>query len=237
MSASPSFTREVAEGVRASLGAGLGYFPIGMAFGLLVVQSGLPAWLAPGLSTAVYGGALEFLLISMLTAQAPLITVALAAFFVNFRHVFYVFAFPLHVIRHPVAKLYSVYALTDEAFAIAVAHPGRWKAPALLAMQVSLQTYWVIGGVVGACLASLIPGQIRGLDFAMCALFITLTLDASRARSHIPSLMLGAAAFILGILLMPAQPMFAAMLGFGALLAVRYWAALRFGLSTPRRQV
>lgn len=37
---------EVASGVRDSLAAGQGMFPLGIAFGLLVVQSGLPWWVA-----------------------------------------------------------------------------------------------------------------------------------------------------------------------------------------------
>lgn len=41
---------EIAAGLRDSLAAGLGMFPLGAAFGMLVVQAGLPWWLAPALS-------------------------------------------------------------------------------------------------------------------------------------------------------------------------------------------
>ena len=51
-----------------TVGVGLGLFPIGMAFGLLVVQSGLEWWWAPVFSFLVYAGSMEFLLIGLVTA-------------------------------------------------------------------------------------------------------------------------------------------------------------------------
>src|SRR5699024_2986065 len=94
-------------------------------------------------------------------------TIAVTTFFVNFRHVFYAFSFPLHVIENPVAKFYSMHALIDEAYAVTAAHPTGWTAPRLLSLQISMQMYWVGGGLVGMGIAWAIPGTIAGLDFAL----------------------------------------------------------------------
>ncbi|WP_324605610.1 AzlC family ABC transporter permease [Streptomyces niger] len=52
-----------------------------------------------GLSAAlVHGGSFEFLLIGMVTAVAPLASIAVAAFLVQARHVFYTLS-PLHRVR------------------------------------------------------------------------------------------------------------------------------------------
>lgn len=217
-----SWGHEVLEGMRLSVAAGLGMVPLGIAFGLLVVQSGLSWWMAPALSLFAYAGSLELLLITLLTSMAPLLTIAMATLLINFRHVFYALSFPLHVVRNRAAKLYSMYALTDEAYAITAASPHAWTAPRLIALQVSLQGYWLGGGLVGVLLGSLLPAQIRGLDFAMCALFITLTLDAVRTVQQVPSLLLAATAFALGIVVVPGQPLFAAMIAFMGFLTVRY---------------
>ena len=101
-------------------------FPLGIAFGLLVVQAGLPWWVAPALSVAGFAGSLELLLIGMMVAATPLATIALTTFLVNFRHVFYSFSFPLHVVKNPVAKAYSVYAMIDEAYAVTAASKEKW---------------------------------------------------------------------------------------------------------------
>src|SRR5699024_8161695 len=132
-----------------------------------------------------------------------LLTIAVTTFFVNFRHVFYAFSFPLHVLKHPVAKLYSMHALIDEAYAVTAAHPHGWTAPRLLAAQISMQAYWVLGGLVGVLVAWSIPGTVEGLDFALLALFITLTLDAARTREQLPSLILATIAFLVAMWLTP----------------------------------
>ncbi|WP_269777853.1 AzlC family ABC transporter permease [Microbacterium halophytorum] len=221
--------REVAAGLKASLAAGLGMFPLGMAFGLLVVQSGLPWWVAPGLSVFGYAGSLELLLIGLMTAGTALPTIALTTLLVNFRHVFYAFSFPLKAIRNPVAKAYSVYALTDEAYAVTAARPETWTAPRLLAVQIAFQCYWVGGGLLGVLIASFIPFRIEGLEFALCALFITLTLDACRTRAELPSLLLGAVSFVTALLIVPGQALFAAMVIFLALLGIRFVVARQKG--------
>lgn len=213
---------EVAAGVRASLAAGLGMYPIGVAFGLLVVQAGLPWWVAPALSIACFAGSLELLLIGMIVAATPLATVALTAFLVNFRHVFYAFTFPLHVVRNRFARAYSVYTLVDEAYAVTAANPRGWTSWRLVSMQAAFQCYWVGGGLTGVLLGSLLPARIEGLEFALCALFVTLTLDACRSRDGVPSLLLAALSFSIAVVVAPHAALFVGLLLFIATLVVRY---------------
>ncbi|NUT59092.1 MAG: branched-chain amino acid ABC transporter permease [Agromyces sp.] len=220
--ATPSTRSEVAAGIRASLSAGLGMFPLGIAFGLLVVQAGLPLWVAPALSLAAFAGSLELLLVGMIVVAAPLVTIALTAFLVNFRHVFYAFSFPIGVVRNPFARAYSVYALIDEAYAVTAASKDRWSAPRLLSMQLAFQSYWVGGGLVGVLVASMLPAPIEGLEFALCALFVTLTLDACRKREQVPSLVLAGLSFTAAVLLAPESALFVALLFFMGALLVRY---------------
>ena len=213
---------EILTGIRLSLAAGLGMFPLGVAFGLLVMQAGLPWWVAPGLSIGLFAGSVELLLVGMMAAAVPLATIALTVLLVNFRHVFYAFSFPLHVVRHPLARFYSVHALIDEAYAVTAAHPTGWNRYRLLAMQVAFHCYWAGGGLVGVAIGSLLPVQIDGLEFALCALFITLTLDACRSRRAVPSLVLAGLSFGLALALVPGSALFVGMLGFVVLLVVRY---------------
>lgn len=219
--------REIALGVRASLAAGLGMIPLGIAFGVLVVQSGLPWWVAPALSVFALAGSLELLLVGMIVAVTPLATVALTTLLVNFRHVFYAFTFPVHVVRNPLARFYSVYALIDEAYAVTASTQKGWTAWRLIAMQISFQTYWVGGGLIGVLIVGALPGEIEGLEFALCALFVTLALDACRNRSQIPSVLLAGASFAVAFVIIPEQALFFGMIGFILLLVVRLGLVLR----------
>ena len=213
---------EIVAGFRASLAAGLGMFPLGIAYGLLVMQAGLPWWVAPALSVAAFAGSLELLLIGMMVDMTPLATIALTTFLVNFRHVFYAFTFPLHVVCHPLARGYSVYALIDEAFAVTAARPDGWTSWRLLSLQIAFQIYWVMGGLTGVLIGSVLPMQIAGLDFALCALFVTLTLDACRTQQQVPSLLLAGASFSFALIVTPDMSLFTGLLVFVGSLIVRF---------------
>jgi len=202
-------------------------FPLGVAYGLLVIQAGLPWWVAPALSIAAFAGSLELLLVGMMVAVTPLAAVALTTFLVNFRHVFYAFSFPLQLVRHPLARTYSVYALIDEAYAVTVGSPGRWTSWRLLSMQIAFQMYWVGGGLAGVVLAARLPAHIEGLEFALCALFVTLTLDACRTTAQLPSLLLAGLSFAAALAIAPDSALFLGLLAFLGALTVRYLLARR----------
>ena len=225
--------RQIVAGVRDSFSAGLGIFPLGIALGLLIIQVGLPWWLAPALSLAAFAGSLELLLVGMIATVTPLAAVALTVLVVNFRHVFYAFSFPLHLVRHPVAKAYAVYAMIDEAYAVNASLPeAERSAPRLLAMQIACETYWVGGGLVGVALGAALSAPVKGLEFALCALFTVLTLDAFRSRRELPSVLLAGAAAAVALVLTPGLALFTALLLFVGLLLVRH--ALTAGRSASR---
>jgi predicted branched-subunit amino acid permease len=75
---------QIVAGVTDSFSAGLGIFPFGIALGLLVIQLGLPWWVAPALSLSAFAGSLELLLVGMITSTAPLAAIAVSVFVVNF---------------------------------------------------------------------------------------------------------------------------------------------------------
>lgn len=215
--------RQIADGVRDSSSAGLGIFPLGIALGLLIIQAGLPWWLAPALSLAAFAGSLELLLVGMMATVTPLAAVALTVLVVNFRHVFYAFSFPLHLVKHPAAKAYAVYAMIDEAYAVNASLPeAERSAPRLLAMQIACETYWVGGGLAGVALGAALPAPVKGLEFALCALFTVLTLDAFRSRSELPSMLLAGASAAVALVLTPGLALFTALLLFVGLLLVRH---------------
>lgn len=115
-----------------------------------------------------------------------------------------------------------MYALIDEAYAVTAANPRGWTSWRLLSMQLAFQSYWVGGGLVGLLLGALMPIRIEGLEFALCALFITLTLDACRTRKQVPSLLLAAASFAVATVAVPSQALFAGLILFACALGGRY---------------
>ncbi|MGY1661694.1 AzlC family ABC transporter permease [Geodermatophilus sp. SYSU D00705] len=201
----------------------LGMVPLGIAFGLLVLHSGLAWWWAPVFSAVVYAGSLEFLLVAMVTAAAPLAQVALTTLVVNSRHVFYALSFPLHRVRGRLGRTYSTFALTDEAYAMTATPEGRrWPGARILVLQVLLHLSWVSGAALGALLGEALPlDSLRGLDFALSALFIVLAIDAYRARPDLRTAVLALGCALAAVLLLPGQMLLAAYAAFTLLLLLR----------------
>src|SRR5438046_9493539 len=94
--AEPRPRSEIMAALKVSGSVGLAIFPIGIAFGMLVAHSGLAWWWASVFSCVIFAGSLEFLLIGLTAAAAPLAQIAVTAFLVNVRHVLYALPFPLH---------------------------------------------------------------------------------------------------------------------------------------------
>lgn len=202
---------------------GLGAFPMGVAFGVLVVHSGLHWWWASVFSGFIYAGSLEFLFLGLVLAAAPLASVAVTAFLVNFRHVFYALSFPLHRVRGRLGKGYSTFALSDEAYAVTTGEAAQsFSSRRVLWLQGFIHLYWAGGATTGALLGSVIPAQITGLDFAVTALFTVLAIDAFRARRDIPIPLLALACALVGRFAFPGQMLPAAFAIFTAGLLTRY---------------
>ena len=219
----PSSTRtEILTGIRMTAPIAAGYIPLGIAYGILVMQLGMPWWMAPALSIAAFSGSAELLVITLAASYTPIAVIAVTMMLVNFRHLFYAFSFPLHLVEGRFARFFSMYALVDEAYAITAARPEGWTKPRLLAMQVTYNATWVASGLVGVLAGSFIPAQIQGLDFALTALFITLTVDSIRSLKDIPSVVLAAGSFLIAMAIWPKQRLLLALLLYVGALVVRH---------------
>lgn len=215
--------------LRDSASVGIGLLPLGVAFGVVVTHAGLPWWCAVLFTSVIYAGSLEFLLVPLAVAMVPLASIAMTAFLVNVRHVFYSLSFPLHRVDGRLAKAYSTFAMTDEAYALTTAEKARdWPGRRIVWLQVLLQLYWVLGATVGALLSTLIPSSITGLDFAMTALFTVLALDALRdQRGDLPTPVLAVFSALMARWLFPGQFLLAAFVVFTAGLSVRRVVSVR----------
>ncbi|WP_455383688.1 AzlC family ABC transporter permease [Salinispira pacifica] len=176
--------------LRATVPVFLGYFAIGLAFGLLLQRSGYPWIMAPVMSLTIYAGAAQFLALGLFTAGAGLFEIAVATLLVNARHMVYGLSLLTRYERAGRLKPYLVFALTDETYAILTSVP---IPPELDASTTSFyismldQSYWVVASLLGALAGTLLPVNTRGLDFALNALFMVLFIEQWKsARSKLP---------------------------------------------------
>lgn len=198
-------TREdVRAGWRTVLPAGIAVLPLGIALGVLVVQSGLAWWWGPVLAAVVFAGSLEFLLVGMFAAAAPLSQIALSSLLVNFRHAFYALSFPLHRVHGRGWRAYSTFALTDESYALTAGPEARgWSRARIITIQAGFHLCWVLSVLVGSAVGSVIPPEVVGLDFAVTALFVVLTIEAWKVQRTVPGPALALVSAAIALLVAP----------------------------------
>jgi branched chain amino acid efflux pump len=205
--------------LKDSAAVGLACLPMGLAFGVLVAHSSLAWWWGSVFASVVFAGSLEFLLLGLVTSGASLAAIALAALLVNARHVFYALTFPLHRVRGRVARTYSTFALTDEAYALA--EPG-WSSGRIVALQALIHVYWVSSVTAGALTGALLPARVVGLGFAVTGLFLGLALDAIRAQRDAVSPLVAVACALLAHWLFPREMLVVAMASFTGYVLLRF---------------
>lgn len=215
--------KDLLEAARAAGVVWTGLFALGVGFGVLVASHGLPWWLAPIISATTLAGSVEFLLAGMLAATAPIAAIALTTFLVNSRHVFYGLSFPLHRVTGRLRKAYSVFALTDEAYALTAGKdPATLTSGRILWTQVGLHASWVSGSLAGGLVGHRLLGDVRGLGFILTALFVVLTMDAFRERPDLCTLASAVGSAVVALLVAPASMLLVAMSAFTACLVTRH---------------
>ena len=213
-------TSQIRDAIRITAPVGLGMIPLGLAFGLVVIQAGFSWWWAPVMSILIYAGSMEFLAVNLITAGVGPISAAITGFLVNFRHIFYGLTYPRHRIRSKLGRAYSTYALTDEAYAIASTHRNL-TGTQLLVMQVMCQLLWVLSGTAGALFGHAIPQSIEGMEFALTSLFVVLAWESFGANKDF-SLIVFALLFAgLALIVAPGQMLIVALLSYFAFLLLR----------------
>ncbi len=223
MSMPDSRATAVRAGIADSWAVGLGLIPLGLAFGVVLTQGGFDWWWAPIFSIVIYAGSMEFLAIGLISAVTPFASIAAATLLVNFRHVFYGLSFPLRSIRSRIGRLYAVYALTDESYAIVAPKAGQdMSGTRVLTVQVLCQAMWVVSGVVGALIGAVLPAGLTGLEFALTALFTVLAIDAFRVNRDVPATVIAVVCGLVAMLIAKEQMLVVGLGLFVACLLARF---------------
>ena len=110
--------RTVRAAFRATIPVLMGYLAIGIAFGLMMDAAGYSLLLTVLMSVTIYAGAGQYLGVSLLVAGASPVQTALLTLLVNFRHMFYGLSMLEKFHGMGLRKLYMIFSLTDETYAL-----------------------------------------------------------------------------------------------------------------------
>lgn len=168
-----------------------GFFPLGIAYGVLMQNAGYNALWTGATCIILLAGSLQFLMISFFTSSVSLVTVAVMALLVNSRHIFYGISF-IDKFRHfGPWRHYLIYTLSDENYSLhcdTKVEDGADEKWIYVFTATLVMLYWLIPSVLGGLIGSLIPFDMTGVDFALTALFVTILLDQMKgATSRLPA--------------------------------------------------
>lgn len=179
-------------GMRFSLAVTLGYFPVGMAFGIAAARAGFSVLEAGFMSALIYAGASQFLVIALLGSGAPLIVTALSILATNLRHTLYAPAI-LEKARERGSTRYAwgwAGLLSDGAFGAAIIALNRSRDHFSERFMFGIGTgpyfSWLFGTLAGALFSGAVAGYPvldAAMSFLMPALFLAMLLALVSRRT------------------------------------------------------
>ena len=151
--------------------------PFALIFGLVVVESGLPALLGWSTSPLMFSGAAQITLVTLLGEGASFAAAATAALIVGARHLFYSITLAPRFQGQPAwFRWLGPYLLIDQVFALTVTLDNRdpdYFRRYYLASGFSFWTLWMSFTALGLFIGPVIP-ESWGLAFATPVLFLGL---------------------------------------------------------------
>lgn len=184
----------------------LGYFPIGLALGVLAQQAGLPWWSVAMMSLLVFAGSAQFICVAMLAANASVTAIILTTFVVNLRHSLMSSALAVYLsgVNRRFLSLFA-YGITDESFAVNMAcfRDGGWDRWRALVVNHLSNLTWFVATVTGSLVGQFVPQGAFGIDYALTGMFICLLVFQLQGRIYILTGLIAAAISVIWYLLIP----------------------------------
>lgn len=172
-----------------------GYVPLGIAFGFLFTQEGYLWLYAVLMSAAIYSGATQFLAVGLFVNHASLFEIAVTTLLLNLRHSFFGLSLIRKFSNTSPAKPYLIFALTDETYALLTAmdEPEQQsKTRYYFSIALFNHLYWITGTVIGALIGQAFRTNLKGMEFALTALFVVLTIEQYKKVKSLKPFIVGA---------------------------------------------
>lgn len=215
----------------------LGIAVLGLGLGVILSAHHMPFWAAPLISSLVFAGSVEFLMVGMISGGVSIASIALTVFLVNARHLVYGLSYPLHRIKGFWAKALAIHTLCDEAFAVN-SGPDRHERSGARILWVNVLIYvsWVLSVILGYVLGASFLSSLKGMDFVMVAIFTVLAMDGYRANPDRVTALFVAVSAAVALIFVPSSFLVVTLGSYVVLLLARFPVAKRRG-TLPHRAV
>jgi len=175
--------------LKHSLPIMIGFFPLGVAYGILMESAGYNALWSGLCGVCVFAGSLQFLMVSFFTGGISLADIILLSLLLNSRHIFYGISFIERFRKYGFgARLFLIYSLVDETYSLHCSYQqeeGVNEKWVFIFTAALVLTYWVGFSVLGGLVGSLITFNTQGIDFSLTILFAVILIDQLRSSRDV----------------------------------------------------
>ena len=186
----------------------VGFFPVGIAYGILMANAGYNFVWSGFTSLVVFAGSLQMLMISFFQSDMSLFTIIITALLLNSRHIFYGLSFIEKFNSYGKWKWFLIYGLPDESYSLLCSYKpteGVEEMWVHIFSTAFIWLYWIVFSMLGGIVGSFITFNTAGIDFALTALFIVILIEQMKGADSILPAMIAIAASVLMIALLGAD--------------------------------
>ena len=186
----------------AILPLSIAVIPWGVLAGALAVQAGCSPLQAQCLSVLVFAGAAQLSAVTLTASAAPVSTILSSTVIISARHVLYSLVFRTHLANERLSKrVLAAFLLTDEMFLVSEAHTkrvGKFSYWFAVFAGGFFYFFWNVATFVGILVGESV-GELDalGLDFAIVATFIAMSVEQIKGKPEVVVIVCSAVAAIL----------------------------------------
>ena len=159
-------------GLRDGLPICLGYLSVAFTFGMVVVEGGLPPWVAVLISMTCFTGTGQFAGIALIVSGGMLMSLSLSQ--------------KIEKRMNGIERALLSFGNTDEVFAVAMQQEGKVGARYLSGLMLTPYLGWTLGTLLGATVTGFLPFAIRSaLGIAIYGMFISIIIPPARKMKSI----------------------------------------------------
>ncbi len=172
----------------------IGFLFLGIAYGLYMKALGFGVWYPVLMAALIYAGSVEFIVAGALVAPFAPLHIFLITLMVSGRQIFYgISMLEKYGVHLGKKRWYLISALVDESFSLnymAKIPPSLDKGWYMFFVTLYLQCYWILGAGLGNIFGEILPLDLKGVEFAMTALFLIIFAENwMKEKNHESSLL------------------------------------------------
>lgn len=164
-------------GMKRSIPVFFGFLPVAITFAIMARSAGLTNAETVLMSVFVFAGASQIMAVGMIGAGAGALSIILATFVLNLRHlIMSTCIFKRVRVKNALLKLISALSVTDEGFALITTDDEKnCNFPFLLGIITVTYLSWIFGTVIGVVAENILPQIVAdSFGIALYALFLAL---------------------------------------------------------------